>query len=218
MKKLFKKYWHALMLIYFLIYMPWFGWLNVYSPTRPDAIEMNSTLDALIPFCEWFAIPYFLWFLYIAVGYVFLFFNNRTDFLRMCAFLYIGMTTCLIIYMVFPNYQLLRADYATLGRTNLLIDSLKLLQSSDTYFNVFPSIHCLNSIGMNIALAKNEWFKKHPILIFLTTVLTISICLSTVYVKQHSILDVFGAVVLAIPLYFISYGVPWKKIISKSKK
>lgn len=215
MKEIFKKYWHALMLIYFIIYMPWFGWLNVYSPSRSVAYEMNSTLDALIPFCEWFAIPYFLWFLYIAAGYVFLFFNNRNDFLRMCAFLYIGMTTCLIIYMIFPNYQLLRADYDTLGRTNVWIDSLKLLQSNDTYFNVFPSIHCLNSIGMNIALAKNKWFQKHPILIALTTILTISICLSTVFVKQHSILDFFGAVVLSIPLYFISYVIPWKKIFTK---
>ena len=215
MKELFKKYWHACMLIYFIIYMPWFSWLNVYSPARPEAYEINSTLDTLIPFCEWFVIPYFLWFLYIAVGYVFLFFNNRNDFLRMCAFLYIGMTTCLIIYMVFPNYQLLRADYAALGRSNILIDSLKLLQSSDTYYNVFPSIHCLNSIGMNIALAKNAWCKKHPWIIAATTILTILICLSTVFVKQHSIVDAFAAVVLAIPLYFFSYSIPWNNIFKK---
>ncbi len=218
MKTLFKKYWHALMLIYFLIYMPWFGWLNIYTPTRTDAFEMNSTLDAIIPFCEWFAIPYFLWFLYIAAGYVFLFFNNRSDFLRMCTFLYVGMTTCLIIYMIFPNYQLLRIDYDTLDRSNLLIDALKLLQNGDSYYDVFPSIHCLNSIGMNIALAKNKWCQKHPWLLFGVTLLSISICISTVFVKQHSILDVFGAIVLAIPLYFISYVIPWKKILLKLKK
>ena len=218
MKTFFKKYWHALMLIYFLIYMPWFGWLNVYTPTRTDAFEMNSTLDALIPFCEWFAIPYFLWFAYIAAGYIFLFFNNRSDFLRLCTFLYVGMTTCLIIYMIFPNYQLLRIDYDTLGRSNLLIDALKLLQNGDSYYDVFPSIHCLNSIGMNIALAKNKWCQKRPWLLFGVTLLSISICLSTVFVKQHSILDVFGAVVLAIPLYFISYVIPWQKILLKIKK
>ncbi len=217
-KPLIKKYWHAVMLIYFLIYMPWFSWLNVYTPTRDHLFEMNSTLDALIPFNELFVIPYFLWFAYIAAGYVFLFFNNRSDFLRMCSFLYIGMTTCLIIYMIFPNYQALRVDYDTLGRENILIDAIKMLQAGDSPHDVFPSIHCLNSIGMNIALAKNHWCKKHPWVIVGVTVLSISICLSTVFVKQHSILDFFGAVVLSIPLYFISYVVPWKRILSKIKK
>lgn len=215
LKPFIKKYWHAVMLIYFLIYMPWFGWLNTYTPTRANPFEMNSTLDAIIPFNELFVIPYFLWFLFIAGGYVFLFFNNRSDFLKMCSFLYIGMTTCLIIYMVFPNFQTLRIDYSTLGRENFLIDAIKFLQAGDTPYNVFPSIHCLNSIGMNIALAKNEWCKKHPWVIVGVTLLCISICLSTVYVKQHSILDAFGAVVLAIPLYFISYSIPWKRLIAK---
>ncbi len=218
-KEIRNKYWHAIMAIYFLIYLPWFSWLNVYSPTRPDAVEMYCKLDDLIPFNEWFVIPYFLWFLYIAVGYVFLFFNNRSDFLRMCTFLYVGMTTCLIIYTFIPNFQNLRVDYETLGRTNILTESIRLLQLGDTNYNVFPSIHCLNSIGMNIALAKNKWCRKHPWVIVFITILTISICLSTVFVKQHSILDMFGAIGLSIPLYLISYVIPWHKLIrTKIKK
>lgn len=213
-----KKYAHAVMLIYFFIYLPWFGWLNVFTPQRAAATEMYMKLDDLIPFCELFVIPYFLWFAYIAVGYVFLFFNNRSDFLRMCSFLYIGMTVCLIIYTLFPNGQNLRVDYDTLGRSNFLIDAIKMLQAGDTPFNVFPSIHCLNSIGMNIAIAKNEWCKKHQWTIITATILTTLICLSTVFVKQHSIIDVFGALVLSVPLYLISYKVPWKKLLKSKQK
>jgi membrane-associated phospholipid phosphatase len=107
----------------------------------------------------------------------------------MCTFLFTGMTICLLIYTFFPNSQTLRIDYNALGRQNILIDWLAQLQAGDTPYNVFPSIHCLNSIGMNIAMAKNQWFKKHPWALIGITVLTISICLSTVFVKQHSILD-----------------------------
>lgn len=205
------KYGHAIMVVYFLIYMPWFGWLNEFTPQRANITEIYSFIDDLIPFCELFVIPYFLWFAYIAAGYVFLFFNNRTDFLRMCAFLYIGMTTCLIIYMIFPNYQTLRIDYDTLGRSNFLIESLEILQAGDTPHDVFPSIHCLNSIGMNIALAKNDWCRKHSWVAHSATILTVLICLSTVFVKQHSILDVFGSLILSIPLYYISYKLLFKK-------
>ena len=200
------KYGHIIFVVYFLFYMPWFNWLNSFSPQRANAFEMYSRLDDLIPFSELFLIPSFLWFAYIAVGYVFLFFNNRTDFIKMCSFLYIGMTVCLIIYTLFPNYQTLRVNYSTLGRDNFLIDAIQGLQKSDTPYNVFPSIHCLNSIGMNIALSKNEWCKKHPAVIVASTALATLICLSTVFVKQHSIVDMFGALILSLPLYWISYG------------
>lgn len=215
LKTLAKKYSHAIWVLYFAFYLPWFNFLNVYTPTRPEATEMYCKLDDLIPFNEWFVIPYFLWFAYIAVGYVFLLLNNREDYYRMCAFLYIGMTTCLIIYTLFPNYQDLRVDYETLGRSNLLTEAIRWLQSSDSSYNVFPSIHCLNSIGMNIALWKNKWCQKHPWLIVFVTVLSVSICLSTVFVKQHSILDLFGAVALSVPLYLIAYVIPWSKIIKR---
>ena len=215
-KTLWSRYSHAVLFIYFLIYMPWFSWLNTFSPTRANATEMYCKLDDLIPFNELFVIPYFIWFAYIAAGFAFLFFNNRKDFCRMCAFLYIGMTTCLIIYMVFPNCQNLRIDYSTLGRSNFLIDCIAMLQAGDTPYNVFPSIHCLNSIGMAIALAKNEWCKNHRWIIASSWILAILICASTVFVKQHSILDFFGAVGLSIPLYLIAYVIPWKKLFKKS--
>ncbi len=218
LRKLKTDYPHAILVIYFAFYLPWFMWLNEFTPTRPNITEIYCSLDDLIPFNEWFVIPYFLWFAYIAIGYVFLLFNNREDFIRMCAFLYTGMTICLIIYTLFPNYQTLRVDYETLGRNNLLIEAIRHLQQGDTPHDVFPSIHCFNSIGMNIALWKNKWCKKHPWVIAFVTLLTISICLSTVYVKQHSILDLFGAIGLAIPMYLIAYVVPWKKLIKTKEK
>ena len=53
---------------------------------------IDSSLDDKIPFCEYFIIPYLLWFLYIAVtvGY-FLFFNeNTTEFWSLILNLAIG--------------------------------------------------------------------------------------------------------------------------------
>ncbi len=217
LRSLWKKYWHIAFLLYFAIYLPWFFWLNEYTPTRPEAVEIYCKLDDFIPFNEWFAIPYFIWFGFIAFGFVYFFFASRKEFIRMCIFLFTGMTVCLIIYTFFPNCQMLRVDYSTLNRQNFLIDWLAQLQAGDAPYNVFPSIHCLNSIGMNIALAKNQWFKKHPWALITVTLLTISICLSTVFVKQHSILDFFGAIGLSLILYPIAYVIPWKTILKKEQ-
>lgn len=205
-KQLFKKYWHVLFALYFALYMPYFLFLNTYTPTRDNVTMMYIGLDDLIPFCELFTIPYFLWFGYIAAGYIFLMLKNREEFIRMCIFLYVGMTTCLIIYTIFPNGQDLRIDYSTLGRQNFLIDWIAALQRGDSSYDVFPSIHCLNSFGMHIALAKSKMLGKYrkPIVVA-SFVLMVLIALSTVFLKQHSVLDIFGAIALAIPLYFLAY-------------
>jgi membrane-associated phospholipid phosphatase len=205
-KELIKKYKHAVLVIYFLFYMPYFMFLNGFTPTRSDVTIMHTPLDDVIPFCEFFTIPYFLWFAYIAVGYVFLLIADREEFVRLCIFLYTGMTVCLLIYTVFPNGQLLRIDYETLGRSNILIDAIKALQSSDSSYDVFPSIHCLNSFAMHIALAKSKKLGKYkkPVVIA-SFILMVLIVLSTVFLKQHSVLDIYGAVALAVPLYFLAY-------------
>lgn len=205
-KELFKKYKHCLLVIYFAFYMPWFIFLNIFTPQREDVTMMHIELDDLIPFCELFVIPYFLWFGYIAAGHIILMLTNRQEFIRMCIFLYTGMTVCLLIYTVFPNGQQLRINYDELGRSNFLIDAIKALQNTDTPYNVFPSIHCLNSFGMHIALAKSKSLGKYRKPIVITSfVLMVLIALSTVFVKQHSVLDLLGAVLLSVPLYFLAY-------------
>ena len=201
-----EKYKHGLLVLYFLLYMPYFMFLNTYTPSRENVAVMYSKLDDYIPFLEIFAIPYFLWFAYIAVGYIFLMLTSREEFVRMCIFLYTGMTVCLIIYTVFPNCQQLRVDYDTLGRSNIFIDLIRSLQSVDSSYDVFPSIHCLNSIGMHIAIAKSKQITKcRRLIVFSSLILSVLIIMSTVFLKQHSILDVFGAFALAIPLYFLAY-------------
>lgn len=62
-KYFLKKYSHAWVLLYFLIYMPWFAWLEKNVTTEFSVIHID--LDDKIPFLEIFAVPYFLWFAYI---------------------------------------------------------------------------------------------------------------------------------------------------------
>ena len=60
----FQKYKHGLLLLYFLIYLPWFQYLEKKVTVHFNVIHM--AIDDYIPFIEFFVIPYFLWFFYIA--------------------------------------------------------------------------------------------------------------------------------------------------------
>ena len=101
MTKLIKKYSHAWVLLYCLIYMPWFMWLERTVTT--DFSVVHLSLDDKIPFMEIFVIPYFLWFAYIFVTVAYFFFKDRGEFYRCSAYLFIGMTICLLIYTIWPN-------------------------------------------------------------------------------------------------------------------
>lgn len=203
MKAFFKKYNHAIAILYLPFYLFCFFGLERRNTTNYHIVECE--LDQYIPFCEWFVIPYFLWFGYIAITLLYFFFTNKQDFVRLCLFLFTGMTICLIIYYLWPNGQNLRPNLDTLGRDNIFIRMLAGLYSTDTHTNVCPSIHTFNSVGACIAIFKSKALRKKQLVRWGALVLTVSICLSTVFLKQHSALDVFWALVLSLPMYLLAY-------------
>jgi len=204
---LFKKYWHAIFMLYAPIYMICFMALEKMNTDNVTLIHMP--LDDIIPFCEYFIIPYILWFVYIAAGLVFFFFYSQKEFIRYTVFLISGMSICLIIYAIFPNGVNLRPE--SVDTSNICGYLVNMIYTADTSTNVFPSIHCLNSFATHIAISKCSFFKKRPITIYASAILTVSICLSTVFLKQHSVWDFVGAVVLAAILYIAVYVIPARK-------
>ena len=77
MKSLILKYRHAWVLLYGLIYMPWFCYLEKRQTIH---YLIHSPLDDYIPFVEYFIIPYLLWFVFLAVTGAYFFFNCASAF------------------------------------------------------------------------------------------------------------------------------------------
>ena len=148
----FQKYKHGLLLLYFLIYLPWFQYLEKKVTVHFNVIHM--AIDDYIPFIEFFVIPYFLWFFYIAFAMAYFFLHSTTDWYKLCAFLFTGMTVFLIFSTIYPNGQYLRPT--TFARDNICVDLVKWLYATDTPTNLFPSIHVYNSLGVHIAIINSE--------------------------------------------------------------
>lgn len=177
---------------------------------------MHSWVDDYIPFNELFVIPYILWFAYIVITVLYFFFTSKEEFYHCTAFLFIGMTICLIIYTLWPNAQDLRVT--DFERNNIFVDLVKVFYANDTSTNVCPSIHCFNSIGAHIAISRNARLKKYPVIQAVSFVLMISICLSTMFIKQHSFVDFVAAIVLSIIMYFAVYKLDYSALFVKEKK
>lgn len=201
MKSILYRYRHAWVFTYFIIYLPWYFGLQLRDISFHD---VYVTIDAMIPFVSWFIYPYIYWFLFVAGTIAYLFFWHRQDFYKCVAFLFIGMTICLIIFTIYPT----SFDHRpVLEGNSLSIYLTEFIYQADKSQNVFPSIHVYNSIGCAIALIKCQDFKHSRIMQIFAIVSALMITLSTMFVKQHSILDAVAACLLAIILYILIYKV-----------
>lgn len=196
------KYKHALLLLYMCIYFPWFNYLEKHVTTRFHVI--HTALDDKIPFLEIFVIPYFLWFLYVAGAVLYFLIKNKEEYYRLCTFLFVGMTVFLIISTIYPNGHYLRP--AAFERDNIFTALVAELYKMDTPTNLFPSIHVYNSIGVNIALWHCEDLKKNKSVRIGSAVLMVSIILSTMFLKQHSVFDVVTGIGFALYMYTLVYA------------
>lgn len=201
-KKFWEKYRHGWVFLYIFIYLPWFFYLEKHITT--DYHLIHTAIDDKIPFIEYFIVPYTLWFLFIAVtvGYFF-FFGEKSEFYRLIILLFSGMTIFLIVSTIYPNGLQLRPE--TFTRDNIFVDMVRQLYAVDTSTNVLPSIHVYNSLGAYIVISHCSKLKQYKWVQIFTLLLTISIILSTMFLKQHSVIDVVAAFFMAGIMYVIVY-------------
>ena len=203
MKKFYERYKHAIPLfIYAIIYLSWFGYLEKTVKRPANLIHMN--LDDKIPFCEVFIVPYLLWFVYIFAVVLYFFFKDKQDYYRACTFLFTGMTVFLVVSTLWPNGHHLRP--AVMPRDNIFSTMVAMLYKTDTPTNLWPSIHVYNSLGAHFAVFRNEKLHRKPVVHIGSLVLCVSIILSTMFLKQHSVFDVLTAFIMAAVMYIVVYG------------
>lgn len=208
MKAFFQKYRHALVLLYGLIYMPWFMWLESRANMPYHVIHVR--LDDMIPFVEYFIVPYLLWFVYVAAVFVYLFFKSRREFYQYCIFLCTGMTLFLIISTIYPNGHLLRPN--SFPRNNIFTLAVQVLYQADTATNIFPSLHVFNSIAAHRAVANNPALGKNRLIHGASFVLMVSIILATMFLKQHSVLDVISGILLGLLMDQLVYRTDYSAV------
>ena len=200
--KLLKKYQHVWIVpIYGIFYL----WAFHYLEHRNVKVHIiHLKLDDMIPFCEYFIIPYLMWFFYIAltVSYFAFVNKNKQEYYQLIFTLGLGMTLFLVVSYFYPNGQDLRPH---LEGNGFFINLVRHLYRIDTPTNILPSIHVFNSVACCIAILRHKQFKHpYPVKLFIL-VLSVSIILATVFLKQHTLIDVFSAFALNIIAYQMFY-------------
>ena len=190
----------------YLVFWPVFGVLFLTVERlwiRDHYISIHCSLDDLIPFCEYFLIPYLFWFVFLIGMHLYTLLFDTESFKKLMRFIIVSYSLSMMIYIVFPNCQELRP--LVFERDNLFTRFLAGFYQFDTNTNVCPSIHVIGSVAVMVS----AWNSRHfhtPGWRIIFGVVTILISMSTVFLKQHSVLDVFAAVPVCILAYYAAYG------------
>ena len=202
MKEKFYKYSHVCLVIYGIIYCICFAYLE--ATVTENFYPIHCFLDEYIPFSEIFIVPYLLWFLYVPLVFFYFYRTDREQFGKLVLFNCIGMTLFLIISALFPNGLYLRPiDFP---RDNIFTDMVKSLYENDTPTNVLPSLHVYNTLCCHLALCQDKRLKEKPAVLFSSKVFSILVVLSTMFLKQHSVIDVATAFVMSQAVFHFLYS------------
>ena len=188
-----------------LLFWPVFGLAFLaLERFRPHAAYhvMHCALDDAIPFSEWALIPYLLWFVYLIGALAYTFFQDVPAFRRMMRFVIVTYTAATVIYFIYPTQQLLRPE--AFAHDNALTRAVAWFYTFDTNTNVCPSLHVIGSMAAFFAFWYAPIFSKRGWRIA-STVAAFFISISTVFMKQHSILDVAAAIPLCAIGYYFAY-------------
>lgn len=178
-----------------LLLLGWVGYFILYALTEnlipaEKCYPVHCALDDVVPFCEWFVIPYVSWYLLIVGSLLYFLLYSVDSFKKMQTYIIITQIIAMAVYIIFPNRQDLRPEVFT--RENLLTQLLGIIYSFDTNTGVCPSLHVAYSCGIaSTWLREKSVSKKTRILITLWCAV---ICVSVAFVKQHSVVDIFAAI------------------------
>lgn len=195
---LWNKYKDKIIFILFILQITLFYKLiQIYFPI--GHIFKISFIDENIPFFAPFIIPYFLFPIIMLLPFV-LVFKNKKIFIALSLTFLFASALCNIIYILFQT-TILRPEILS----STIFNKITLfIYSIDKPLNLFPSGHVTFTVLSNLCLLKIN--KKIAYIIFPITILII---LSTLFIKQHYIPDVFGGLILA----FLSYQLIFKKML-----
>ncbi|MCR4606205.1 MAG: phosphatidic acid phosphatase [Oscillospiraceae bacterium] len=185
----------------------WIGYFAMYFITE-NLIPIENChpvwcrLDDLIPFNEFFVIFYVGWYALVFGALAYTFFFDVENFRKIQIFIMITQAIAMATYIIWPSRQDLRPE--VFERSNFLTWLMGIIYGFDTSTGVCPSLHVAYSLGILSAALKDKILK--PVWKTLITAFVIMICLSVCFVKQHSAVDVFAA----LPVALIAEALVWK--------
>ena len=196
---------HLKLLLGWLVYFAFYFLTENLIPVERCHL-IHSPLDELIPFNEFFFIPYCFWYLLIVISLGYFALYDIPNFRNLQIYIIITQVVAMTVYILYPSYQDLRPTEFV--RDNFFTHLAALIYRADTPTGVCPSLHVAYSLGIGSCWLKEKQAGKLWKAFVVFSVITIS--LSTAVVKQHSVIDIAAALPLGLLAEILVFKDYWK--------
>lgn len=200
-------------IMFLIIYLLSGSLYMLFNKPGDRVYSLMTELDSMIPFTREFIIFYCSWYLFLPIVIIGLYLKEREGYLKLLMGFSLGMMCCYLIYALFqttvPRPEILGNDiYSNLTRR---------IYANDNPFNCFPSIHVFTT-AYSCFVIKEGYFRDKLLFRHSLNILGILIILSTLFVKQHVVLDGVGGAALAFLMYRLMYKPEGEKLLQWIKK
>ena len=193
-------YRHALLLGIMLILIGLFFLSELLAQDRYYVV--HCPLDDLIPFNEYFILFYVTWFPFWIFMLLYTMCFEVPTYKRLIRFFVLTYGISLSIFLIFPTGVEMRP--AAFPRNNFCTWLVQLIYNADKSVSVFPSEHVIGAFAVVFAAADTKRFsgaKSMAVITFIAIMISISIT----FVKQHSALDILGALPVIVLGYYVCF-------------
>lgn len=162
-----------------------------------DLNLVGNVIDTKIPFVPAFFIPYCIWYLMIFIIPYYLYCKDKDKFIKYTMAYILCSMIGNIVFISYPS----TVARPTVTGTDIFSLIAKFIYWIDTPTNCFPSLHC--AISMLFILYICESKNTNIITKISVCIISILIMLSTLFTKQHVIVDFISGGILALIVYLI---------------
>lgn len=182
MKRLdWRKFAPLLWMLQFPVLGLMYAWTN--TTVNRDIYKLVTAVDEAIPFVKAFALPYSIWIFYIYVCLVYFFKKDINVYYRALLTYAVCALICYLIYSVFQTH----VPRPVVTGSGPFSELMRYIYNRDQPYNCFPSIHCFSSYMVMRMIWTSSFRNKWNVT--LITGMSGLIIMSTLFVKQHVILD-----------------------------
>ena len=182
-------------------------WISRMTGTADRAFAPKiAAIDDLIPVIPVFAVIYLFSYVFWICGPIAASLTSKRNFVNYIVGLSLAYFIGFLIFIFMPTYMDRAAegimDIARRpGFFNGLLNMIYGADGSDLAYNLFPSYHCLISLYCYLGVRKQpeipRRFRAYSL------IMTLLICASTVFTKQHYVADIAGGLSISILCYLL---------------
>lgn len=157
---------------------------------------VTSPLDDKIPLIPFFIIFYSIWYPYLFIVYYLIYRKDKDKFKRLIKKSILCILIADLCFIIYPT--MVSRPYIS-SFDSLISLMIYITYKTDIPVNCFPSLHCIFALLVMYAVTLDKNMNK--LFRIIVGIISPLIVLSTIFVKQHAIVDVIGAIVISLIIY-----------------